>query len=659
MTRCSTDERDASLVDVLRRVALTLLESPLLDEALDGLALALVEALPYEAASVILLDDSCNSVTLRALLDTTGLVSLHTNLPSFIGNDVLLRQLLQQSEPLVVPSNALPAAADSLAWHPDLPLEQAHTLMLPLRAHGQVIGALTLQRQGEAFTPAEANVLSTLAAVVALAMTSHRLQVRHQTQHGREFLINRLTMAIRQSLDIKRILVTAAEELSQVMGVSRCLIQSYPTAQAATAEADTANQVQSFTYHLSGVAPLGPPYLPELGLAPFEQAVFALRAPNPDQPDSLNPFVLNDVADCPACLLATLPPTLLADNQIKSLAIFPIVLGYELVGSITLHQCDRVRSWLALDLDLFRTLAEHLGVALAQARLFDEVAQKNEQLNTTLGQLTEAQTQLIQSEKMAVLGQFVAGIAHEVNTPLGSILGNNNTLLTCMQRLAEALAANPWPVSATSPLPAPLEPKRLELMTHLLKLNRLACQRIDETVKNLRNFARLDESELKVAHVHDGINSTLLLMRSSLPSALVVNKVFGADVPPVACYPGLLNQVFMNLIVNAVHAMADTPYPTLTLTTSVEQGELRVSLADNGKGIAPEHLDKIFDPGFTTKGRGVGTGLGLALCYRIVEKHDGRLSVVSQVGQGATFTLALPLRRSDVVPPPEPTALQA
>jgi signal transduction histidine kinase len=623
----------------------------LLDESVDALAEALQHRATFSHACLLLLDESCNSIALRVLLDETGLTQLETNLPSFVGNDACLVALL--ADPTLATLTVEAETLASLVLNPQA-LVPSHAVVLPLLAHGQVMGCLALQRPAP-FAIDELTWLATVAPVVALAMTNHRLQLKHQTQHGREFLINRLTMAIRQSLDINQILATAAEELSQVMGVSRCIIQSYPSTlalEALLASQDVATEgVQSFTYQLSGVASLQAGYLPASGVAPFERAVFKLRAPTLGQPHTLNPFVLDDTRDCPALLLKETSTTFLVDNQIKSLAVFPILLGADLVGSITLHQCDTYRSWLTQDLDLFRTLAEHLGVALAQARLFDEVAQKNEQLNATLAQLQQAQTQLIQSEKMAVLGQFVAGIAHEVNTPLGSILGNNNTLLSCMERLANELTATPWPTE-TPPLPPSLEPKRVELMTHLLKLNRLACHRIDETVKNLRNFARLDESERKVANLHDGLNSTLLLMRSSLPKHLTLVKAFAPELPSLSCYPGLLNQVFMNLIVNALHAMAEVEQPQLTLTTAYhaatanQTGTLSISIADNGKGISPEHLSKIFDPGFTTKGRGVGTGLGLALCYRIIEKHGGTIAVSSVVGEGTTFILTLPLVHS-------------
>jgi signal transduction histidine kinase len=192
-------------------------------------------------------------------------------------------------------------------------------------------------------------------------------------------------------------------------------------------------------------------------------------------------------------------------------------------------------------------------------------------------------------------------------------------------------------------------------MDSLLSLNRLAGSRIQEIVRNLRNFARLDESELKCVDLREGIESTILLLQSSLEPRVQLIRRYGPDVPPVQCYPGLLNQVFMNLLVNAGHAigeaMADPAVPpdvpmTITITTFWDAASETVSVVirDTGKGIAPENLAKVFDPGFTTKGVGVGTGLGLALCYRIVEKHGGRISVESAPNAGAAFTVRLPLR---------------
>ena len=165
------------------------------------------------------------------------------------------------------------------------------------------------------------------------------------------------------------------------------------------------------------------------------------------------------------------------------------------------------------------------------------------------------------------------------------------------------------------------------------------AERVKEIVTRLRAFARLDEAELKMALVNEGIEDTLLLLSHDLSKDTTVVKDYG-DLPPIACFPGRLNQVFMNLLNNARQAISGPG--RVTVSTRVANNELRVSVADTGCGIPEDQLGKIFDPGYTTKGVGVGTGLGLSICYQIVKEHLGRVEVQSEVGAGTTMTVVIP-----------------
>ena len=180
----------------------------------------------------------------------------------------------------------------------------------------------------------------------------------------------------------------------------------------------------------------------------------------------------------------------------------------------------------------------------------------------------------------------------------------------------------------------------LDKATSVVAISRDACQRIDQIVRTLRNFARLDESERKSADLHEGLDSTLTLAAHLLKNRITVQREYG-DLPHVLCYPNQLNQVFLNLIVNAAQAVEGAG--TITIRTRRADGSVVVEISDTGCGIPPENLTKIFDPGFTTKGVGVGTGLGLAICYRIVANHQGRIEVESTVGAGTTFRITLPI----------------
>jgi PAS domain S-box-containing protein len=251
--------------------------------------------------------------------------------------------------------------------------------------------------------------------------------------------------------------------------------------------------------------------------------------------------------------------------------------------------------------------------------------------------LLESQAQLVQAEKMAALGSLVAGIAHEINTPLASINSNNDIFSLTFQRVQEIVRRH---VPAESLEPGGDLRDVLSKIDDAIRTNRMACERIVKIVRSLRNFARLDEAERKKVDIHEGIESTLTLVAHELKRRITVIKEFGA-VREIECYPNQLNQVFMNILVNASQAIEGVG--EIRIRTWEEENTVRISISDSGKGIAPEILPKIFDPGFTTKKAGLGTGLGLSICYRIIQDHNGRIDVESQVGCGTTFTIVLPI----------------
>jgi PAS domain S-box-containing protein len=244
--------------------------------------------------------------------------------------------------------------------------------------------------------------------------------------------------------------------------------------------------------------------------------------------------------------------------------------------------------------------------------------------------------QLVQSEKMASLGQLVAGVAHEINTPLGSIHSNIGTAGSAIALLEKALARPE--IAALVQSDKKLE-RALSILKESSEVNRMASERIVGIVGSLRNFARLDEAERKTADLHEGIDSTLTLLRHQTKNRIEVVKDYG-ELQRADCYPNQLNQVFMNVLVNAVQAMDGKG--TITITTRQHDGQAVLTFRDTGKGIAAENLQRIFSPGFTTKGVGVGTGLGLSIAYRIMEKHSGSIECESEPGVGTTFTLRIP-----------------
>ena len=310
----------------------------------------------------------------------------------------------------------------------------------------------------------------------------------------------------------------------------------------------------------------------------------------------------------------------------------------------------------------------YLGIRIVAANesLERRVTERTSELSDALRHLKESEAQLIQSEKMSSLGQMVAGVAHEINTPLAYV---NNSLSAVDDRLPEFISA----ISNCEKLLALLNDpnilpedlnrqfalvsgqlgqiSRQELLGELAGLVKdglYGTAQVAEIVSNLKDFSRLDRSKVSSFNVNDGLNSTLGLARHLLKS-IKVNKQF-LEIPAIICAPSQINQVFLNLITNAAQVLPPQG-GEITLSTRIENDGIAIDVADNGTGIPPDVLPKIFDPFFTTKEIGKGTGLGLSISYQIIKDHGGRINVESQVGQGTKFTVWLPLK------PPSETQL--
>jgi two-component system NtrC family sensor kinase len=264
----------------------------------------------------------------------------------------------------------------------------------------------------------------------------------------------------------------------------------------------------------------------------------------------------------------------------------------------------------------------------------DELEKKNVELKNT-------QSQLVQSEKMAALGMLVAGIAHEINTPIGAVNSMYDTLLRSVDKLREGIAGD----LADKPESSARFERLFGVIDDANNVMRSGIDRVTTIIRRLKSFARLDEAELKAVDVNEGIEDTLTLVHHEIKHDTTVVKKFG-DLPPVPIFPGRFNQVLLNLLVNARQAMGSQG--TITIETRMDGHTLVVSVSDTGSGIPKENLQRIFDPGFTTKGVGVGTGLGLSICYQIIEDHHGEISVESEVGNGTTFTIRIPDNLDDI-----------
>lgn len=280
---------------------------------------------------------------------------------------------------------------------------------------------------------------------------------------------------------------------------------------------------------------------------------------------------------------------------------------------------------------------------ITEHRLADErVRRYATELEATNHELRDTQAALVQSEKMASLGNLVAGVAHEINTPVGTLNSNSDVLVLAIEKLKHLLGKAPDDSRADLDIE-----RTINTLEEIGRVNKTACERIVRIVRSLRNFARLDEAERKQVDIHEGLESTLTLVHHEIKNRIEIVRDYG-KLSPIECFPNQLNQVFMNILVNAAHAIPDKG--TITITTRDLGDRVSVSFRDTGVGIEPEHLSKIFDPGFTTKGVGVGSGLGLAICYKIAKEHGGRIDVESTAGKGTTFTLTLPVQTPPTTP---------
>jgi predicted ATPase/signal transduction histidine kinase len=369
---------------------------------------------------------------------------------------------------------------------------------------------------------------------------------------------------------------------------------------------------------------------------------------------SQEPMVIVDAAIHPTLMM----DTYIMQQQPKSLLCTPILQQGKLVAVLYLENHVTVGAFTSDRVELLNLLCAQAAISLENARLYQQ-AQNHAQ------QIEESQLQIVQSEKMASLGNLVAGVAHEINNPIGFLNGSIKNTKDYVQDLLEHLALyqQHHPNPAT-PIQDHAEKIDLEFLSEdlpkLLNSMNGATDRIKGISTSLRTFSRADTDHTIIANLHDGIDSTILILKYRLKAnerrpAIEVIQNYG-ELPSIDCFPGQLNQVFMNILANAIDMfdeMAQTQsfgalkaHPQrITIHTAVVNNCAQIQISDNGKGMTEEVQARIFDHLFTTKGVGKGTGLGLAIVRQIIiEKHMGTLEVVSALGQGTTFIVTLPIK---------------
>ncbi len=413
----------------------------------------------------------------------------------------------------------------------------------------------------------------------------------------------------------------------------------------------------------------------------WEEKVFQLMASRgkfPGKPLPTPEPALEKIA--PFSETAEISPEREAILRVLGLAaghLFPIRRDQKQYGLLVVGPIPAQKKFRPVDLSIFQTLATQAAIAIennlyikesqelikrlteAETRekylqelekAYRELEEKNQRLEQLYRDLKNTQAQLIQSEKMASLGQLMAGIAHELNNPISYIYANLRELenyLHTIQNLLQPLAEDS-PVNTTlQQLQERIEQlkKEEDLPFFLRDLDTLIAEsiqgslRVKEIVETLRNFSRVDEAERKEVNLHDGLEATLRMLNNEMKGRIQVHKDYG-EIPPVVCNPGQINQVFMNILLNAVQAIRDRG--NIWITTRRKNRGVEITIRDDGVGIPRDKLGKIFDPFFTTKPVGKGTGLGLSISYNIVKAHRGNIEVESEPGKGTTFRIFLP-----------------
>ncbi|MGG6297625.1 MHYT domain-containing protein [Leptolyngbya sp. AN02str] len=511
-------------------------------------------------------------------------------------------------------------------------------------------------------------MICTFSEITDLKRTENRLkesEAKFRDLATQEELLNRLSAQIRQSLDLQTILQTAVCEVRTIFETDRALIYQF--------DADWRGQVV-----LEDVAELWSPTLGEAADDCFPE-------------ECLERYRDGQIRAIHNILEAGLDPEhrqFLQRLQVQANLIVPIIVCNQLWGLLIVHQCSHPRVWQEKESSLLYRLAIQLGIAIQQSDLYTQAEQGALQAQAQAQQLRESearlrqqahnlqqafqelqslQLQLVQSEKMSSLGQLVAGIAHEINNPVNFIHGNLTHVQDYVQELLDFVQLYQY----YYPLPVPeiqAQEEAIDLeflredLAKILKSMKIGTDRIRQIVLSLRNFSRMDEAEFKAVDIHEGIDSTLMILQHRLkarperPAIEIIRNY--ADLPLVECYPGQLNQVVMNLLANAIDALEEVnakrtfqeiqDHPSeITIRTSISADQwVKIAIADNGSGVPENVKDRIFEPFFTTKSVGTGTGMGLSISYQIiVEKHGGKLECFSSPEQGTEFVIQIPIRQ--------------
>lgn len=420
-----------------------------------------------------------------------------------------------------------------------------------------------------------------------------QIQQKAQSQAIKMALLNRFTNLIRESVNIDKITTAALKELCMLFGGFKSYFAS-----------DEENG-----YKIRQIWPQK--YNSEIGreISYDDTINRAITAKNPHISHCLKEYNESTERFKTNADRIIIP----VYHQSKFLGIL-VVLSYQ---NINLTHED----------DVLKSISIQLANALVQAALFEQINKQNLQLEETLKELKATQLHLINAEKMASLGQLVAGVAHEINTPLASINSNNSILEKLIKKIPQT----------------PDTKAIIETLQEVNTIDKEAIKRISKIVVSLKQFVRLDEAEQQKADINKELNLTLDLIRHETKNKIEIERIYG-NIEPINCYPNMLNQVFMNILINACQSIENKGTITISTAQKVLNNKkfLEIKIKDTGSGIEETDKEKIFQAGYTSKGVGVGTGLGLAITKKIIEKHNGSITFESEKNVGTEFIITIP-----------------